>query len=42
MVVVDGAGNIIVAGETCGALPGQTSAGDWDAFVLRLDQPFAP
>ena len=41
-VVVDGAGNIIVAGATDATLPGQTSAGDRDAFVLRLDQPFAP
>ena len=41
-VAVDGTGDVIVAGETYGALPGQTSAGDWDAFVARLNEPPAP
>ena len=38
-VAVDGSGNIIVAGETYGALPGQTQAGLGDTFVVRLNQP---
>lgn len=32
-VVVDAAGNVIVAGSTGGVLPGQTAAGGTDAFV---------
>jgi ABC-type phosphate transport system substrate-binding protein len=32
-VAVDGAGNVIVAGPTSGALPGQTSIGGSDAYV---------
>jgi len=35
-MAVDGSGNIIVAGCTDGAIPGQTQAGDWDAFVRKL------
>jgi len=35
-VAVDGTGNIIVAGATQGALPGQTRAGDEDAFVRKF------
>jgi hypothetical protein len=35
-VAVDGAGNVIVAGDTFGALPGQTQAGGWDAFVRKF------
>jgi hypothetical protein len=34
-LVVDGAGNILVAGFTSGALPGETSAGFNDAFVMK-------
>ena len=41
-VAVDGTGNIFAAGATYGAMPGQTSAGHWDAFVVRLNQPVAP
>ncbi len=36
-VAVDSAGNIYIAGDTDGALPGQASAGSWDAFVRRYD-----
>ena len=36
-VAVDGAGNVYVAGDTSGALPGQTSAGGRDAFVRKYD-----
>ncbi|MBX3188594.1 MAG: SBBP repeat-containing protein [Labilithrix sp.] len=32
---IDAAGNIMVAGDTAGALPMQTSAGDVDAFVRK-------
>ncbi len=35
-VAVDGSGNVYVGGITFGALPGQTSAGAWDAFVAKL------
>ena len=35
-VAVDGAGNIFVAGDTEGTLPGQTPAGGRDAFVEKL------
>lgn len=35
-VAVDASGNIILAGATDGTLPGQTSAGAWDAFVRKL------
>ena len=35
-VGVDGRGQVIVVGETNGDLPGQTNAGDWDAFVIAL------
>ncbi|MBU2009690.1 MAG: SBBP repeat-containing protein [Chloroflexi bacterium] len=41
-VAVDGSGNIIVVGHTYGAFPGQTNAGSWDAFVVRLNEPLAP
>ncbi len=41
-VAVDGTGNIFAAGATSGAMPGQTSVGNWDAFVVRLNQPVAP
>ncbi len=36
-VVADGLGNVYVAGYTTGTLPGQTSAGDPDAFVRKYD-----
>lgn len=36
-IAVDSAGLIVVAGSTLGALPGQTSAGDRDAFVRKLN-----
>ena len=36
-VVVDGSNNIYVMGYTYGALPGQTSSGDRDAFVRKYD-----
>ena len=34
-LVSDGAGGVYVAGNTTGTLPGQTSAGDYDAYVRR-------
>ena len=34
-LALDGEGNIIIVGATQGALPGQTSAGSWDAFVRK-------
>ncbi|MGH2829382.1 MAG: SBBP repeat-containing protein, partial [Actinomycetota bacterium] len=37
-VAVDGLGNVSVAGLTLGALPGQTSSGDADAFALKWSQ----
>jgi hypothetical protein len=40
-VALDSSGNIFVAGNTMGALPGQSNAGDWDSFVVRLSQPSA-
>ncbi|MBI4906938.1 MAG: SBBP repeat-containing protein [Acidobacteria bacterium] len=36
-VAIDSAGNIIVAGTTCGVLPGQFSAGDCDVFLRKFD-----
>lgn len=36
-VAVDGAGNAYVVGYTGGALPGQASAGSFDAFVRKYD-----
>jgi len=35
-VAVDGAGNLYVVGDTTGALPGQTSLGGEDAFVVKM------
>ncbi len=35
-VSADASGNVFVAGSTAGTLPGQTSAGGSDAFVMRL------
>ena len=40
-VAVDSTGNIFVAGNTQGALPGQSNAGDWDSFIVRVNQPSA-
>jgi uncharacterized repeat protein (TIGR01451 family) len=37
-VAVDGLENIYVAGETWGALPGQTSSGSCDAFLVKFTQ----
>ncbi len=34
-VTVDDAGNLYVVGQTFGSLPGQTSAGGWDAFLRK-------
>ena len=36
-VAIDGVGNIVIAGQTSGTLPGQTSAGGVDAFVRKYD-----
>jgi hypothetical protein len=36
-VAVDTGGNVLVAGTTDGTLPGQTSAGGFDAFVRKYD-----
>lgn len=36
-VAATSTGRVIVAGRTKGALPGQASMGDWDAFVRSLD-----
>jgi hypothetical protein len=36
-VSVDGSGSVYVAGYTGGTLPGQTSAGAYDAFVRKYD-----
>ena len=36
-VGVDASGNVVVAGSAFGALPGQTSAGNTDAFVQKYD-----
>ena len=36
-VIVDGAGNVYVAGTTTGILAGQTNLGDVDSFVSRFD-----
>ncbi|MBI2934480.1 MAG: SBBP repeat-containing protein, partial [Chloroflexi bacterium] len=36
-VAVDGAGNSYLAGDTWGALPGQTSSGSADAFMRKYD-----
>ena len=36
-VATDSAGLVYVAGSTHGTLPGQSSAGDWDAFLAKYD-----
>ncbi|MCA1842494.1 MAG: SBBP repeat-containing protein [Actinobacteria bacterium] len=34
-LTLDDAGNVYVVGQTFGTLPGQTSAGGWDAFIKK-------
>jgi Beta-propeller repeat len=34
-VALDDAGNVYVVGQTFGSLPGQVSAGGWDAFIRK-------
>ena len=36
-VATDTNGNVYVAGSTGGALDGQTTAGGWDAFIIKYD-----
>ena len=36
-VMIDGTGNVYVVGSTSGALPGQTSMGEGDAFIRKYD-----
>jgi len=36
-IAVDASGNVYVAGKTVGALPEQSSSGDWDVFVRKYD-----
>ena len=36
-VAVDGAGSVYVVGQTFGTLPGQVSAGGFDAFIRKYD-----
>ncbi|MFH1482795.1 MAG: SBBP repeat-containing protein [Chloroflexota bacterium] len=36
-VAVDSTGNFYIVGDTLGSLPGQTSAGSYDAFVRKYD-----
>jgi len=38
-MALDASGNVYVIGSTYGALPGQTSAGDLDAFLVKFVQP---
>ncbi|MBL8720932.1 MAG: SBBP repeat-containing protein [Myxococcales bacterium] len=35
-IAVDGSGKVLVVGSTMGALPGQTSSGSFDVFVMRM------
>ncbi|MCR6624504.1 MAG: SBBP repeat-containing protein [archaeon YNP-LCB-024-027] len=37
-IALDPLGNVYVAGDTGGAFPGQTSAGDCDAFIAKFDE----
>ena len=45
-LAVDASGNVYVAGETRGALPGQSSSGSLDAFLIKFGEveptPSAP
>jgi hypothetical protein len=41
-VAVDKRGAVFVCGATDGPMPGQNWAGDWDAYVVRIDQPSTP
>jgi hypothetical protein len=34
-VTLDDAGNVYLVGQTFGSIPGQTSAGGWDAFIRK-------
>ena len=36
-VALDDAGNVYVVGQTFGSLPGQSSAGGWDAFIRKYN-----
>jgi Beta-propeller repeat len=36
-IALDDAGNVYVVGQTFGSLPGQTSAGGWDAFIRKYN-----
>jgi uncharacterized protein (UPF0548 family) len=36
-VAVDASGNVYVSGSTYGSLDGNTSAGDWDMFLVKYD-----
>ena len=36
-VTLDDAGNVYIVGRTFGTLPGQTSAGGWDAFIRKYN-----
>lgn len=40
-VAVDATNTVYAVGHTYGAMPGQSNLGDWDAFVIRIDQRFA-
>jgi hypothetical protein len=37
-VAADGTGAIFATGATYGAMPGQTNAGSWDVFAVRLNR----
>jgi hypothetical protein len=37
-LALDDAGNVYIVGRTFGTLPGQTSAGGWDAFVRKYNR----
>src|SRR5438552_2202935 len=37
-MALDDTGNVYVVGQTFGSLPGQTSAGGWDAFIRKYDR----
>jgi hypothetical protein len=41
-VTVDKTGAVFVSGATDGPMPGQAWAGDWDAYVVRINQPSTP
>src|SRR5438067_2377557 len=37
-LTLDDVGNVYIVGRTFGSLPGQTSAGGWDAFLRKYDR----